>query len=174
LILARADEGVTQDLHAIDLDHCVESIVQHYRVEALARNLTLTVHSHANQVIYGYPEQVTRVVSNLIENALRYTLAGGSIDIKAKVERGTALIEVTDTGVGIAREALDRVFDRFWRGGAARAVAGSGLGLAIARSLARAHGGDVWVRSRLGEGSTFTIRLPLRPPQRVSEFSTIS
>jgi len=173
LILARADEGVTQDLHAIDLDHCVENVVENYRAEAAARDLTLTVHSHANQVIYGYPEQVTHVIGNLIENALRYTLAGGSIDITSKVERGAALIEVRDTGIGIAPEALDHVFDRFWREGAARTVAGSGLGLAIARSLARVHGGDVWVRSRLGEGSTFTIRLPLRP-QRVSGFSTIS
>ena len=119
------------------------------------------------------PEQVARIVGNLIENALRHTPPGGLIEVSMTTERGAVLIEVADTGTGIAPEALGRIFDRFWRGAGPHAEGGAGLGLAIARGLARAHGGDVRVRSGLGTGSTFTIRLPLRL-RRISGPSTVS
>ncbi len=173
LILARADEGITQDLHAIDIGACVEAVARTYRAEAAARGLIVTVDSEPNQTIYGQPEQVARIIGNLVENALRYTSAGGSIDITCKGERGSAVIAVSDTGAGIDPGSLERIFDRFWRADGARVGEGTGLGLAIARSLARAHGGDVWVKSRQGEGSTFTVRLPLRP-QRIGGLSTVS
>ena len=173
LILARAGEDVTLDLHVIDLGACVEDVAASYRVEAAARELRLNVTRLEHPALYGRPEQVTRIVANLVENALRYTPAHGSIDIACRTERRTAIVEVADSGVGIATENLERVFDRFWRAPGARPGEGSGLGLAIARSLARGHGGDVSVRSRIGAGSTFTIRLPLSPP-RISVLSTSS
>ena len=113
------------------------------------------------------------MIGNLIENALRYTPANGSIAIRSRTERRTAVIEVADSGVGIAAKHLERIFDRFWRADGARPGEGSGLGLAIVRSLARAHGGDVAVRSSPGAGSTFILRLPLIP-QRATALSTSS
>lgn len=84
-----------------------------------------------------------------------------------------AVVEVIDTGVGIDAAAVDRVFDRFWRG---RSLSGqgAGLGLPIARALARAHGGDLLVRSRVGAGTTFTLKLPLRPVRIAAPLSTVS
>jgi OmpR-family two-component system manganese-sensing sensor histidine kinase len=173
LMLARADEGVVRDLHAIDVGACVEAVAATYRADAAARGLTLTVEAPAYQTIYGQPEQVARILGNLIENALRYTAAGGAIAIAGRTERHAAVVEVGDTGVGIAPADLDRVFDRFWRADGPRTGTGSGLGLAIARGLARAHGGDVWAKSRPGVGSTFTVRLPSQPP-RSAAVSTVS
>jgi len=173
LILARADGDVANDLHAIDVRDCVEKVTQGYYAEAAARKVHLTVRAPERQTIYGQPEQIARIIANLLENALRYTPANGSIDVVCAAERGVVAIEVRDNGVGIAAENLERIFDRFWRADGARADGGSGLGLAIARSLARAHGGDVSAKSRPGAGSTFTIRLPLRP-QRFAGPSTFS
>lgn len=173
LILARADEDVTHDLHAIDVGACVENAVAAYAEEARTRDLRLNVTTSPHPTVYGRPEQVARIVANLIENALRYTPAHGSIDVSWYADRRNAVVEVADTGVGIAPENVARVFDRFWRVEGARPGEGSGLGLAIARSLARGHGGDVTVRSRLGVGSTFTVRLPIGP-QRMPLLSTSS
>jgi len=174
LILARADEGVVHDLHAIDVGTCVAGVAHLYRAEAAEKGITFRVRGgDAGQTIYGQPEQVARILGNLVENALRYTPSGGTVEIACTAERGTVVIDVTDTGVGIEAEAVDRIFDRFWRGRTS-AVYGSGLGLAIARGLARAHGGDVSVQSRLGAGSTFRVRLPLRPSRPGGVFSTVS
>jgi len=173
LMLARADEGVTGDLQAIDVGTCIETVAASYRSEAAGREVRLSVRSSAPLTVYGRSEQVARIVGNLIENALRYTPPKGTIDVTWWGDRRSAVIEVADSGIGIAFENLERIFDRFWRADDARPGEGSGLGLAIARGLARAHGGDVAVRSRPGMGSTFTIRLPLRP-QRSAALSTSS
>jgi len=163
LILARADEDAALDLHAIDLAACAGTVVDGYKAEADARNLRLSLHVTTRQTVYGRPEQVARIVANLIENALRYTPSGGAIDVTCWSERNAAWVEVRDTGVGITPENLARVFDRFWRAPDSRAGAGSGLGLSIARRLTRSHGGEITVASVPGRGSTFALRLPLRP-----------
>jgi signal transduction histidine kinase len=173
LILARADEDVTLDLHAIDIPACVGAVLAAYDGEASVRQVHLTLHVTARQTVYGRPEQVARIVANLIENALRYTQPGGAVDVTCRSGRSVAFVEVRDTGIGISSEHLERVFERFWRAPGSRAVEGSGLGLSIARSLARAHGGDITVVSPSGRGSTFALRLPLLPPRngRVSTSS---
>ncbi len=127
--------------------------------------MTLRLRTHANQTIYGEPSQVARIVDNLVENALRYTPPGGTVEIGHRADKDGAVIEISDTGIGLAPAQLERIFDRFWRASDRPAGEGAGLGLAIARSLARAHGGDISARSRPGEGSTFIIKLPLRPPR---------
>lgn len=163
LILARADDDAALDLHAIDLADCLGAVVGDCEAEAEAKNIRLRLHVAARQTVYGRPEQVARIVANLIENALRYTPAGGSVDVSCRSERNAAVVEVRDTGVGIAAEHLALVFDRFWRAPEFRGTEGSGLGLSIARRLARSHGGELTVASAPGSGTTFTLRLPLRP-----------
>ncbi|KUL27771.1 sensor histidine kinase [Actinoplanes awajinensis] len=104
-----------------------------------------------------------QIVGNLLANAIRHTPGGGHVSVRARVEAGHLVVEVADTGEGIAVADLPHVFDRFWRADKARtrATGGSGLGLSIARKLAQAHGGDITAVSALGVGSTFAVRVPV-------------
>jgi two-component system OmpR family sensor kinase len=111
----------------------------------------------------GNPEQISQVVINLVSNAIRYNSAGGMVIVKTTSDPGSAVLSVHDTGQGIASEDLPHLFERFYRADKARSGnnAGAGLGLAIAEAIIRAHGGTIDVRSELGAGSIFTVRLPV-------------
>jgi signal transduction histidine kinase len=112
------------------------------------------------------PQRIGQVVTNLVGNAIKFTEPGGEVAITARsTDDGGALIEVTDTGVGIEPAELSRIFDRFYRGSRANEArgSGSGLGLAIVRSIVDMHRGSVEVTSRLGAGTTFRIVLPADP-----------
>lgn len=112
--------------------------------------------------VHGDRVRLQRVITNLIDNALRYTPEGGTIEARVSAERAEVRVEVQDTGIGIAPEHIDRVFDRFFRADAARdrESGGTGLGLAIAKAIVESHGGTLCVTSQLGRGTCFTIRLP--------------
>ena len=101
-----------------------------------------------------------QVVTNLLGNALKFTPAGGRVTIRTGQDGAGAVLEVTDTGVGIPADELPRIFDRFWRGQAAAQTSGSGIGLAIAAELARAHGGTLTAASEPGDGTRLTLTLP--------------
>ncbi|MCO8274863.1 ATP-binding protein [Actinoplanes sp. TRM 88003] len=107
-------------------------------------------------------DRIRQAVSNLVGNALRAVPEGGTVTLRSRADGDRAVLEVADTGTGIDPEHLPLVFDRLWRADPARGreSGGSGLGLAIVRQIVRDHGGEVTVRSTLGEGSTFEIRLP--------------
>lgn len=111
--------------------------------------------------VRGDPDRIAQVISNLLSNALRYTAGGGDVELRVRPEAATAVLEVSDTGVGIASDDLKHVFKRFWRGekSRSRATGGAGIGLAIVQELVRAHDGRIDVESRLGEGSTFRVTL---------------
>ncbi|NDP42224.1 MAG: hypothetical protein GZ089_05810, partial [Aromatoleum sp.] len=103
-----------------------------------------------------------QVLLNLLSNALKFTPEGGRIDVRAAVDGDRAEISVTDTGLGIAPEDLEAVFEEFRQvGTAAKKVEGTGLGLAISRKFIELHGGKIWVKSQAGKGSTFAFTLPL-------------
>jgi len=110
--------------------------------------------------VEGNRAMLTRLVINLIDNAIRYGKEGGTVRIGLTKEAGCAVLTVEDDGCGIAPQDLPHVFDRFWRADSARSSSGTGIGLAIVRAGAQAHGGSAQVRSSLGEGSCFTIRIP--------------
>jgi signal transduction histidine kinase len=106
-------------------------------------------------------ERMSQVLGNLVSNALRYTPEGGEIVLSAKGDEKESVLEVRDNGAGIASEELPHIFDRFYRSDNSRRQSGeSGLGLAIAKSIVTAHGGSISVSSTVGEGTTFTIRIP--------------
>ncbi|HEM62502.1 MAG TPA: PAS domain-containing sensor histidine kinase, partial [Chloroflexi bacterium] len=107
------------------------------------------------------PERVRQVVSNLLHNAIKFTPSGGRVQISAQQVGDEVVISVTDTGVGIPREDLPRVFERFYRADQARSKGGTGLGLAIAKHIIQGHGGRVWADSLEGQGSDFSFSLPL-------------
>ncbi|MFC5724532.1 sensor histidine kinase [Streptomyces gamaensis] len=120
------------------------------------------------------PVRLRQIVDNLVSNAVRHTPPGGTVTLRASTEGDTALIEVADTGTGIAADELPHVFDRFWRAekSRSRATGGSGLGLAIVRRLAEAHGGGVTVSSTYGQGTAFRVCLPLAGPAGTGTDST--
>ncbi|MGB3496235.1 MAG: HAMP domain-containing sensor histidine kinase [Elainellaceae cyanobacterium] len=168
LLLARSEAssspGFSQEL-AIPIDELLDDLVQFLQPQAEARSLKLSIASLPEIQVSGDAEQLKRLFLNLLENALNYTPAGGAIEVNACLihPQHTALIQIRDTGMGIAPEQLPYVFDRFWRADQARTqrTGGSGLGLAIAQAIAHSHGGTITVHSQLGIGSCFQVQLPL-------------
>jgi two-component system phosphate regulon sensor histidine kinase PhoR len=111
----------------------------------------------------GDAEGLERLVVNLLDNAIKYNRPDGEVVVRLAQADGEALLEVSDTGIGIPPEALPRIFERFYRvdKGRSREEGGTGLGLAIVKHVAQAHGGQIEVESRVGKGSTFRVHLPL-------------
>ncbi len=101
-------------------------------------------------------------IHNLVDNALKYSRTGDTIELRAFEDGASVVVEVADTGAGIPEEELPQLWDELYRGKAARGLPGSGLGLALVRAIVQRHGGVVGVRSREGQGTVFTMRLPLR------------
>jgi OmpR-family two-component system manganese-sensing sensor histidine kinase len=165
LLLAGADRSLEDDLYVIDLVALLQRIVGRFDDRFDAAGIELQLDPGHPVVVYGSPDQVERIIANLVENALRYTPQGGSVSITTELERNFQVVVVRDTGIGIAPEDGDRVFDRFWRADPSRVQEGTGLGLSIARALAQRHGGDVTVTSVLGSGSRFMAWFPTRPPR---------
>jgi two-component system sensor histidine kinase BaeS len=114
-------------------------------------------------VVDGDAKRLEQIVVNLLSNALRYSDAGGTVTVHVHPDGDRALLEVRDTGIGIAPDDVPRVFTRFWRGekSRSRATGGAGIGLSIVKELVQAHGGEVTVESSPGEGSAFRVSLPL-------------
>jgi signal transduction histidine kinase len=110
------------------------------------------------------PDALRQVLLNLVDNALRYSPAGGRITFRSRRQGDSLVLSVSDTGPGIAREHLPRIFERFYRADRSRSrdEGGTGLGLAIVRHLVEAHGGEVWAESERGRGTTVTCRFPVR------------
>ena len=122
---------------------------------------TLTVAAIPPLWIEGYDSLLFRLVFNLAENAIKYTPAGGKIEVALQQQNGSAILEVRDNGPGIAPEAQEHIFDRFYRGDPAREGNGTGLGLALVRSIVHLHKGQIRLSSIHGEGSCFCVTLPL-------------
>lgn len=164
LQLARLDAGALPMKHeAIDLAAVVRVASRPRAVLAEREGLDLRVVADIPVPMDGDPERLEQLLLILLDNAARHTPAGGTITVEAHAQGGDAVMTVSDTGEGIPPEAIGSVFDRFYRADAARERddrQGAGLGLAIARGIARAHGGDISVRSRVGTGTVFTVRLP--------------
>ena len=111
----------------------------------------------------GDPGRLHQVVLNLLTNAVKFTPAGGRVEVRTGAHNGSVRVEVTDTGVGIPPDELPHVFDRFWRGAAVEGLSGSGVGLAVVDELVHAHGGTVTVESPADGGARFVVSLPTRP-----------
>ncbi|MGH7659639.1 MAG: sensor histidine kinase [Vulcanimicrobiaceae bacterium] len=164
LILARAGRSLEREMFAVRVDAVLREIHERYQSTAALKSLRFDVVAGDAAQIIGNPEQITRIVSNLVDNAIRYTPSGGAVRILCSQDHAAVRIAVEDSGVGISHENLRRIFDRFWRGDQGRRFdGGTGLGLSIARALAERHGGRISVSSEVDTGSTFTVTLPHRP-----------
>ncbi|MEV6302525.1 ATP-binding protein [Actinoplanes sp. NPDC051861] len=146
-----------------DLAELMETARTAHRAAADAAGVRLVVQADGPVVAEADADRIRQAVGNLVGNALRATPEGGSIFLYAGSAGDRAVLRVRDTGAGIAPEHLPLVFDRLWRADPARGrdTGGSGLGLAIVRQIIRDHGGEVSVRSTLGEGTTFALTLPM-------------
>jgi two-component system, OmpR family, phosphate regulon sensor histidine kinase PhoR len=133
------------------------------RVLAEAHGVALEFKSVAPITIQGDREHLRRLLLNLVDNGIKYTPAGGRVTLTLQRDGEWAVLRVADTGIGLTREELEQIFQRFYRAPAAvdQGKEGSGLGLCIARSIAEAHGGHIRVESSPQQGSTFTVFLPL-------------
>ena len=148
----------------LNLTELLRRCVARFTARAEEAGIRLRVDLPALPLIHGDPDRLERVFSNLLDNAIKFTPEGGKVDLTAR--KGDEAIEVTvaDTGVGIPREDLPHIFERFYRGDRSRRAGGTGLGLAIAREIVIAHGGKIEVKSEVGRGTRFTVTLPLKPP----------
>jgi signal transduction histidine kinase len=148
-----------------DLPSAVDNALTLVRERAARRGITLggTIDRQAGS-ISADERKVKQVLLNLLSNAIKFTSEGGRIEVRASVRDGLAEVSVTDTGVGIAPEDQESVFEEFRQVGSAdKKVEGTGLGLALSRRFVELHGGRIWVESQVGRGSTFTFTLPVEP-----------
>lgn len=146
----------------VDIDHVVALAFDQNRVAAEANKVQLVSGGDAGAEVYGDEALLAVALHNLVANAIQYSPSGSRVGVGVSHNDGVVEIAVTDQGVGIPEEELDRVFERFFRSDPARArnTGGSGLGLSIVKHVVQNHGGDIRVWSQPGNGSTFTIRLP--------------
>jgi len=146
------------------LNDIVSDLVEELAALAIAAKVTISYGARVHRPIkvIGDEEQLYRLVSNIIVNAIQYTPTDGQVNVTLNYSDHHGIIQVQDTGIGIAPLEQKRIFDRFYRVSSDRArhTGGSGLGLAIAQAIVQTHGGSLQVQSELGRGSTFTIRLP--------------
>jgi two-component system heavy metal sensor histidine kinase CusS len=164
LFLARAEAAESKLNHShFDGRAAIERIAAYNEAIAEERHLTITCSGQGK--VYADPVLFGRAVSNLVDNAVRFTPDGGRIAISLTANREETEITVQDTGCGVAAEHLPRIFDRFYRADASRSSEGTGLGLALVKSIADLHGGSVSVESEAGRGTLVTLRLPSKPAQ---------
>jgi signal transduction histidine kinase len=164
LHLARSDHRLEQsDLSVIAVIPLLQEILEELQVTIESRKIHVSTNSRAADLdVRARKDDLKIVFKNIIENAIRYSKPDGHVTVNSMREGARLKIEVVDDGIGISEEDLPKVFDRFWRSDKARkhTDGGSGLGLSIVESIVRRYGGSIAVKSRLGEGTAFTIVLP--------------
>ncbi len=156
----------------VAVDRIIAEVVDRTRTAASAKDIEVVFEGTRGLTVYGSESQLMTAVANLAENAIAYSPDAtrgepeSRVTIGARADAEYVEITVHDEGIGIEPKDLDRIFERFYRADKARsrATGGTGLGLAIVKHIATNHGGQVEVTSTVGVGSTFTLRLPARPP----------
>jgi signal transduction histidine kinase len=169
LLLAREEAGIARPVAQIELQETVAIAVA--RLEGLARARGITVRSRVSctATILGDPDAIARVPISLLHNALKFSDAGSTIDVR--VERSGDIVRLTieDEGPGLSAEGLQHAFDRFWRGDRARSGEGTGLGLAIVKSLVEAAHGTIEIGNRVQGGCRVVVAFPAAEVSRPAD-----
>ena len=162
LFISKTEAGVLQlEKNKIDIGAVICDACDLFQSAAEDKGLTMVCHVDENISVDADMRLIQRMIANLLDNAIKYTLPDGRVDVSAHTDgkRGVQ-IAIADTGIGISRKDLPHIFERFYRCDPSRSQSGTGLGLSFARTVARAHGGDIFVKSTPDQGSTFTVTLP--------------
>lgn len=168
LDLGKIEAGVEMEMETCQLATIIGEAVMDLEEKAKAKEITLQISlSQALPPVMGNPIRLGQVVANFVDNAIKFTSKEGTVTVSAQEIESEVVVEVRDTGIGIAPEDQAHVFEKFYRAKSAEAsqIEGTGLGLAIVKSIVEGHGGRVWVESDLGQGSTFGFALPIAPHQ---------
>jgi heavy metal sensor kinase len=161
LMISKTETGVNRLVREkIDLTRLVQGAYDLFLPLAEDKGLTLSCHTPKPSFIVGDHRMIQRMLSNLLDNAIKYTPSGGSVTVSATDDNTHIIVSIKDTGMGISSNDLPRVFERFYRCDQSRSEPGIGLGLSLARAIARAHGGDITATSTPSQGSTFIVKLP--------------
>lgn len=162
LELAKID-ALQQTFQPCDLNHIITDAIHSFQDQALSHNIRLIFHTdHEAEIVVGDPNQLRSAITNLLDNAIKYSLPGSEIQVALQGHPDHILLQVKDQGTGISDADMPYIFERFYRGqNTSNGIQGIGLGLALVQSIVRAHGGQVWVQSRPNEGSTFYLSLPV-------------
>lgn len=167
LAMSRLDAGeALADATCVDLAELTRTTVEQMQLLGNEKSVELTCRAHSAVPVRGDRGRLKQVIVNLVDNALNYTPAGGVVSIAVSAVDGRAVLEVSDTGIGIPPDALPQIFDRFYRADKARSrqLGGAGLGLAIVKSICVAHGGTVRATNGEGRGAVFRVELPVDAP----------
>jgi PAS domain S-box-containing protein len=169
LDLGRIDFGVGLQEENVPILDIVERVTSSLQMQATHKKISLGVEIPKDlpNTVEADQALLQQAVYNLVENALKYTPEGGAVTIHLQCAANTLTFAIQDSGIGIPKSDLPRLFEKFYRGTNREALAqrGTGLGLAIVKSIAERHGGKVWVESELGKGSTFFLLIPLTQPK---------
>jgi len=160
LLLAQADAGIQLHHELVEIDCVLLDVYRHG--QALANGVQLQLTAEDRALVAGDPDRLKQLLLNLVDNAIKYTPAGGQVSLGLARRDGWVRIDIADTGIGIPADDLPHIFERFYRVEKARTrkYGGTGLGLSIARWIADVHGGYIDVESEVGQGTTFTVWLP--------------
>jgi len=159
--VAEAETGAMRlDKTDVSVPEIVHSVVDLYEIIAEDRQMTIHTRLPDELLIHADRNRIQQITANLLDNAVKYSRPGGSIQISAHEDGPFAVIAVTDQGIGIAPQEINQIWDRLYRGDRSRSERGLGLGLSLVRAIVEAHGGKVRVESRLEAGSTFFVMLP--------------
>ncbi len=168
LDLARLDAGTLDLQHStVDISALLNNIAEKLAPQSRSANIEIRVETTDLPMMIGDGDRLAQVFTNLVDNALKFTPAGGTVTLHAAQSGSSIQVEVADSGEGISPEALPNIFNRFYQADLSRSGGrkhGAGLGLAIVKEILEAHGGKITVRSELGKGSTFIVYLPLGSP----------
>ncbi len=172
--LSQLDEGVSSAYEVVDVASVADDVHDELSDVAKAKDVSIEVHSQSRPVeVMGVPRLIHEMLYNLVDNAIKYNVQGGRVDVSVSHQDSlgagnSVVLEVSDTGIGIPKEHLPRVFERFYRvdKSHSRASGGTGLGLSIVKHVVMYHGGKVSVESKVGSGTKFTVVLPCSPVGR--------
>ena len=144
-----------------NLGELMEELLETAQKMAIGKEITVSGKFEKGIKLYGFKDKLGRALLNMIDNAVKYTPKQGSIEMTLKKEKDKAFVKIHDTGLGIPERDLPHIFDRFYRGTSTDKIFGSGLGLAISKAIVVSHHGEIKVKSRLGQGTTFILTLPI-------------
>lgn len=162
--LSRIETGRAElRMAPLNLNLLIEEVIAHLNPFEQRQQVTITTDLATDlPTVRADNDRIRQALTNLVHNAIKFNQPGGKVTISTKADSESALVSVSDTGIGISKEDLPHVFERFYKADKARPRGGSGLGLAIAKHTVQAHGGSIWAQSQEGKGSTFSFSLPIK------------